>query len=177
MNKTLTFALITGILLLASVGSASAYNTPQSRYSQWYNVLNSYPGGSFFSPQPVASTPIYGYQDNAYGGYAYGNGNNVGRYDGYRYGQYGYGGQTYDPYYNGYYGNRYYNGGSNNGYGNGYYNNPCQYSISYAGCGNRMVYPQPYPNTGSYSYYHNDPYQNTGYNSGYPNYLSYGWEY
>ncbi len=123
MNKSIIqrtgYFLLAAFMLLALAGSATAQYYTGSRFGQWYNTLNSYPAGSYYSPQAIASTPIYAYQDDAYGGYAYGRGYQPGRYSGYRYGTPGYGGEYYS---NSYYGSPYGNNGYY-GYNNDPYNN------------------------------------------------------
>ncbi|MEK6960722.1 MAG: hypothetical protein AABX47_06105 [Nanoarchaeota archaeon] len=160
---TMTFVLI--MLMTASAASAMYYyNTNpygnQNYYqNHWYrngwNMWSQYPGGTFWSPQPVASTPLYSYYNTDYYGY---NPSPTYNYPTDSYPVYNY--PTYNNT-NNYCPTQYYDGSR---YGQTSY---------YYDCRGRIAYPQGSQPT-SYSYYHNDPYA-TGYNSNYPNYLSYGW--
>lgn len=171
---------LAAFLFLSLAPLSLANHVPPSRYARWHTILDSYPGGSFWSPQPVASTPIYNYYNDDYRGYNYP----------YRYsdsfGRYGYN-RGYSDYYDypNYYDyprNRY-----DGNYQDGYFQDPnCraydthQYNSQYdtSQCRGRIVYPQgeisyPYNSYNSY----NDPYYSTRSSSDYyPNYLKYGWE-
>lgn len=165
MNKVILLAVTALLITALTASSASAmyyYNTNSYDSSYYYqnhwfrngwDMWSQYPGGTFWSPQPVASTPLYSYYNTDYYGYNP-------SYPGYGYPTYNY------PAY-----------GNNNNYC------PVQYydgsksgqTSYYYDCRGRMAYPQG-SQPASYSYYRNDPY-NTGYNANYPNYLSYGWQY
>ena len=180
MNKCFTIAILALLMVSTLASAASAmyyyntnlnsiqYNSPNYRSNQWYkngwNMWSQYPGGTFWSPQPVASTPLYSYYNTDY--YGYNNYNLCGtgvscynQYPTYNYPTYNY--PTYNNT-NNYCATQYYDGSR---YGQPSY---------YYDCNGRIVSYANQPT--SYSYYHNDPY-NTGYNSDYPNYLSYGWQY